>query len=121
MANDVDKVEDLAEEELDGVRGVSASVKSPVLDNVVNHVAFSFRVHNRLLKFGAKIKWSKNSGDPNTRHPKLVFIQILEVSGSGSLFVNILKYKFNGMNEQELSVPKFLLSLFVWKRLRTNL
>lgn len=38
LSNDVDKVEDLAEEELEGVEGVSASVQPPVLDNVVNLV-----------------------------------------------------------------------------------
>ena len=51
LAYDIDKVEDLAEEEFEGVRGVSASVKSPVLDNVVNHVGFGFRVNNRFLKY----------------------------------------------------------------------
>ena len=49
LTDDIDKVEDLTEEELEGVGGVSAPVKSPVLDNVVNHVGLSLRVNNWLL------------------------------------------------------------------------
>ena len=50
LPNDVDKVEDLAEEELEGVERVSAAVQPPVLDDVVDLVGLGVVAEQRFLK-----------------------------------------------------------------------
>ena len=49
LSNDVDEVKDFAEEELESVDGVSAAMKSPVLNDVVDLIGLLIRADDRFL------------------------------------------------------------------------
>ena len=105
LSNDVDEVKDFAEEELESVDGVSAAMKSPVLNDVVDLIGLLIRADDRFLDT-IKILFLYNDG-------KIMFNEKVTVKRKTILLMN-------GNLRKTKTISNFFFAIFLNIIFQTN-